>query len=318
MTKIISDKVDATCTTAGKEAVKGCSRCNHTEGGEEIPALGHDFADTFTVDKEATCTEAGSRSKHCSHCDGVTEVTEIPKKDHTWDSGKVTKEATCTEKGVKTFTCDACHETKTEEIPVLGHTYTSKVTKEATTTDTGIMTYTCSKCGHEYTEVIPKLPGTDPEKDQNLTDQKNPNAAPVAPVRHAKGKKLTDKKNKAVFTVTKAGKVTKSASTGKVTVVAGEVAYTKSTNTGATTLTIPSTVKIDGITYKVTSIGANAFANNKKLTKVTIGSNVKTIGSKAFTGIYAKATVKVPKTKYKAYKKLLKAKGLGAKASVKK
>ena len=39
---------------------------------------------------------------------------------HAWDEGKVTKEASCTEKGEKTFTC-SCGETKTEEIPALGH-----------------------------------------------------------------------------------------------------------------------------------------------------------------------------------------------------
>ena len=49
---------------------------------------------------------------------------------HSFDEGKVTTEPTCTEKGVKTFTC-SCGETKTEEIPALGHdwnepTYTWK------------------------------------------------------------------------------------------------------------------------------------------------------------------------------------------------
>ena len=47
--------------------------------GTDINALGHDFAAEFTVDKEATCTEEGSKSKHCSRCDEVTEVTPIPK-----------------------------------------------------------------------------------------------------------------------------------------------------------------------------------------------------------------------------------------------
>ena len=56
MTKTISAKVEATCTEAGQEAVKGCSRCDHTEGGAVINALDHDFAAEFTVDKEATCT----------------------------------------------------------------------------------------------------------------------------------------------------------------------------------------------------------------------------------------------------------------------
>jgi hypothetical protein len=39
---------------------------------------------------------------------------------HVFDEGKVTKEPTCTEPGVKTFTC-SCGETRTEEVPALGH-----------------------------------------------------------------------------------------------------------------------------------------------------------------------------------------------------
>ncbi len=42
---------------------------------------------------------------------------------HTWDEGKVTTAATCTEPGVRTYTCTMCHDTKTETIPALGHTY---------------------------------------------------------------------------------------------------------------------------------------------------------------------------------------------------
>ena len=41
--------------------------------------------------------------------------------DHVWDAGKVTTEPTCTEKGVKTYTCSKCGNTKTEELPALGH-----------------------------------------------------------------------------------------------------------------------------------------------------------------------------------------------------
>ncbi|MDO4556270.1 MAG: leucine-rich repeat protein, partial [Lachnospiraceae bacterium] len=49
-------------------------------------------------------------------------------------------------------------------------------------------------------------------------------------------------------------------------------------------VTIPSTVKIQGKTYKVTTIAANAFKNKKKLTTVAIGKNVTTIGKNAFAG----------------------------------
>lgn len=45
---------------------------------------------------------------------------------------------------------------------------------------------------------------------------------------------------------------------------------------------IPATVKINGVSYKVTAIAKNAFKNYKTLTKITIGKNVKKIGSNAF------------------------------------
>ena len=50
----------------------------------------------------------------------------------------------------------------------------------------------------------------------------------------------------------------------------------------ATSINTKATIRIKGISYKVTAIANNAFKNNKKLTSVTIGQNVKSIGSKAF------------------------------------
>ena len=110
------------------------------------------------------------------------------------------------------------------------------------------------------------------------------------------------------------------------------------------TLTIPASIRVNGITYKVTSISANAFKNNKKITKVIIGKNVKSIGNNAFygckklktikittkkltkgnvgknafKGIYSKVKIQVPASKLKSYKKLLKARGISGKASIKK
>jgi hypothetical protein len=62
------------------------------------------------------------------------------------------------------------------------------------------------------------------------------------------------------------------------------VAVVGTTNKKAKTITIPATVKVDGITYKVTGIADNAFKGSKKLTKVTIGKNVTKIGKNAFSG----------------------------------
>ena len=56
------------------------------------------------------------------------------------------------------------------------------------------------------------------------------------------------------------------------------------TNKKKTTVSVKSTLKFGGKTYKITAIEANAFKNSKKLKKVTIGKNVTTIGTNAFYG----------------------------------
>lgn len=110
------------------------------------------------------------------------------------------------------------------------------------------------------------------------------------------------------------------------------VEYKAPANTKTATVTVPATVKVNGVSYKVTSIAKNAFKNNKKLKKITIGSNItviganafagcknlktvqiksqklKTVGKNAFKGIHKKAVFKVPAKKLKTYKKLLNSK----------
>ena len=121
-------------------------------------------------------------------------------------------------------------------------------------------------------------------------------------------------------------------------------ALLKPKSASVTKLTIPATVKANGKTWKVTAIKENAFKGLKKLAKVVIGANVKTIGknaflnckklktitikttklttktvgANAFKGVYKKATVKVPAKKLKAYRTLLVKKGLPKTAKVKK
>ena len=74
------------------------------------------------------------------------------------------------------------------------------------------------------------------------------------------------------------------------------------------------------IPAKVKKIGKSAFYGCKRLKTIAIKSQKltsKNVGSNAFKGIYAKATVKAPKSKLSAYKKMLRAKGIGAKVKVK-
>ena len=66
-------------------------------------------------------------------------------------------------------------------------------------------------------------------------------------------------------------------------------------------------------------IGAKAFYKCSKLKTITVKTSkltFKTVGANAFNGIYAKATIKVPKAKLKAYSTLLKKTGVGKKVTI--
>lgn len=60
------------------------------------------------------------------------------------------------------------------------------------------------------------------------------------------------------------------------------VKFVSYSNKSATSVSIPSTVAIGGVTYKVTRVADNAFDSNENLKSVTIGSNVIAISSRAF------------------------------------
>lgn len=75
------------------------------------------------------------------------------------------------------------------------------------------------------------------------------------------------------------------------------------------------------IPIKTSKIGKQAFYGCKKLKNVAIKTKsltTKKVGSKAFGAIHSRAMIKVPKSKVKAYKKLLEKKGVGSKAKIKK
>lgn len=100
---------------------------------------------------------------------------------------------------------------------------------------------------------------------------------PEKPQKPQKGSVLTDNAGRAKYKVTKAGKNVNGTVTG------AEAAYMKPVLHTAS-ITVPDTITIKGVKYKVTSIAAQAFKNNKVVTKVKIGSNVTVIGKNAFRG----------------------------------
>ncbi len=85
------------------------------------------------------------------------------------------------------------------------------------------------------------------------------------------------------------------------------VTYVRPKNNALTSVKVPDTVTLNGVNYKVSAIGNKAFYNNRKLTSVTIGKNVSTIGTSAFEGAVKLKKSDLSKTKVtvinaKAYK----------------
>ena len=151
---------DATCTDAGWKEVGVCEVCgehySYPTDENAIPATGHTWSEDYVVDKEATCTEAGEKSKHCTVCDAKEDVQEIPALGHDFVS-KVTKKATCTADGTLTYTCSRCNETKTETIKATGHKWSDwKRTTAATVFKPEVQTRKCSACNKSETRNIGK------------------------------------------------------------------------------------------------------------------------------------------------------------------
>jgi hypothetical protein len=210
---------------------------------------------------EPNCTTAGKSAYYHCECGknyedahGNTEIADIETwgilnpLDHDYAS------AWSSDASGHWKICARCSEKQNASSHIVGDWI---VDKEATETVPGSKHKECSVCGYKLeTAEIPKT-----GKQEEAT-----------PVPAAKGKVITDEQGSSY-------KVTKSDAKD------GEVTFTKPKSGASGTVKIPDTVTIDGITYKVTAIEANAFKNNKKnITKVIIGNNVKVIGKNAFAG----------------------------------
>ncbi len=80
----------------------------------------------------------------CSRC-GETKTTELPALGHDFKETS-RKVATCTQKGNVTETCSRCGQTKTTEIPALGQAQVV----EPTTSRGGYTLHTCIRCGDTW------------------------------------------------------------------------------------------------------------------------------------------------------------------------
>ena len=77
----------------------------------------------------------------------------------------------------------------------------------------------------------------------------------------------------------------------------GSATFSGVETTTKKSVTVSSKVTVNGVSYTVTTIGAKAFANAKKATKVTLPATVKTISKNAFTGAKKLKTITLNSTK---------------------
>ena len=114
--------------------------------GEKFDIADHSF-DNWTITKEPTTTETGSRERTCSICK-YTQTETLPVHTHDvhdeawkYDETEHWQECSCGEK-----------------LNVANHTYGDwKVTKEATETEAGSRERDCTVCEYVQVEIIPEI-----------------------------------------------------------------------------------------------------------------------------------------------------------------
>ena len=133
----------------------------------------------------------------------------------------------------------------------------------------------------ELQQEKPIEPGTDTQPIVPVPDDTSGQPSVST---YEKGDKVMDISSKAVYKITKIAD-----SDG----VGGMVAYVSSTNKRPVNVMIPDAIKLDGTSYKVTKVLANAFKNKTSLKTAKLGKNVVTIGNGAFYGCRNLKTVTI-------------------------
>ena len=363
--------VEPTCTATGeKEYCCIYANCPYKKT-ETLEATGHKNKETRNYKKPTCKYEGYTGDTYCKDCETLLSLGKVTKKfDHAWDSGTVTKEATCKEEGSVTYTCENCGETETVSTKKTKHDYREEQRKNATCTENGYSISVCQTCndkkkeespatGHvkrtlnkknstckaegytgdtycrtcntllEEGKVLPKLEHQ--WNDGTVTKRATYQTAGelIYRCRKCAAKRIISIEKLAYPKV--GTSYTISGNEYKVSKPGAEVILVRTSKT-TKNVTVPAQIYAQGITYKVTSIGAKAFNNNKNLTKVTIGTNIvkinsnaffncknlktvtiksvllttKTASKKAFKNAHKKLVIQVPKKVKKNYTKIFK------------
>ena len=282
---------------------------------ETIPATSHQYIKLRNV-KSATCKAEGyTGDSYCTVCNQkICAGKKIAKIAHSWDKGKITRQPTTAKTGIKTYTCTKCKTTRTETVAKLKQKTLAvgKIIKDKASN--GVYKVLKGGLSVEFTKPITKKASVkipDTIKAGGVTCKVTGISANAFKSNSSLktisiGKNVMTIGNNAFYGCKKLNKITGGNSIAKI----GEKAFA---NCGSL-----SSITIAG---SVRSIGKQAFYNCKKLKSIvvnTVALTDKNIGAKAFSGTYAKPTVKVPAKQLKAYQKLLRSKGMSSKAKYKK
>ena len=312
----------ATCTAEGTKKILECSSHESwkVEGSDteyttlaaakeaaKLAKTAHTL-EVVTAYKAATSTEAGTKKiEKCSVC-GKYFVDGVYTKEYsTLDDAK--KVAVIAATGTDT-------NTNTNTTGGSGGGSSNSTTKTTTNADGTKTTTTTTKSG-TTTTVTESTTKTDGSKEviKTSTDSKTGTVTKTETTTKTDGSKeetktVTNKDGSSTVTETDTAAdksqevvVTETTASGDVSISTSTVNASGTTTSAATyeatsdntvkldniestgkTVTIPATVSAAGDKYKVTRIAAKALANNKKVTKVVIGKNVKVIGKQAFAG----------------------------------
>ena len=318
----------ADCTTEGEE-VRQCNTCGFEET-RTLAKTDHQWGEWKNT-TPASCTHEGEETRQCSVCQ-ETETRKLKKTDHDWSEWKTTTKPSCTTEGEETRQCKSCQETETRKLAKTAHNTEIVGAKAPSCTLEG---YTgdevCKDC-HATIKKGHKLAKTAHQWSTWKTTTNPSYASEGEQTRQCSQCHQTETRKLNKLPLPKAGtKYTVGGNQYTVLKAGLSVRFSKA-NPKAKTVTIPNTIKVNGINYKVAEVGANAFKNNKKVKKVTIGANVvkiankafnkcpslrnviikttlltkKTASKKCFSKVSKKMVIKVPKKVKKSYAKIFK------------
>ena len=301
----------ATCTEKGNDAYYKCSNCGKTysdsAGKTEVTvktydALGHKFdgqTPTYSWSSDGKTCVGSIKCKVCN-----TAVTETSN-----STSNVLQPATCLSEGETMYMAEFKNtafsvQFQYGKIAKTSHSLKKIARVEATETQEGnIEYYECTICKKKFynsagtseitneSDIIIPAKGVTPTPNPTETPKPSETASPSDTPKPAESAKPTPKPN---------GTNVRDTSGVVYNVISSDsknptVAYKTPAEVVGGNVKIKDTVKISGVTYKITTIAANAFKNNKKITGVTLGNNVTSIGSGAFQKCTKLKTISIGK-----------------------